>query len=336
MMLYIKALGFSEFNTKEKAEKLVSEVIQNPNSRYISNYKTDEIKVEYYKEFGDDFGLMVRGALSEDEELTIYSLIPFATGSTLIDTHELDVIKGDDHDIYNVFCEEMRSGTPVSFFLQNVIDYFEIDEEEEVFIDGVRLVAFSVEGTVILPIDKDEEDLILEAEEDDLRQELLEKARNGDEEAMQLLEDEAVESSEILQERLKEEDLLSILEGFFVPLEDSDDIYSILGNIEEVSQAVNRLTEERLYILKVSCMNLAFDVYINMMDLTGVPSPGMRIKCTSWIHGLVEFDDYGLDGEKSEEEDDFNEEFDDELEEELGDSVEDDDDDFPDDEDLPF
>lgn len=289
-MLYISALGFSAYNTKEKAEKLVTEIIESPNTRYISNYKTDEIKVEYYREYGTEFGLIVRGALSSTEELTVYSLVPYAIGSHITDTHEIDVVKGDKKDIYNAYCEESKSGTPVSFFLQNVIDYLEIEDQEDVYIEGVRLVAFSVEGTVILPIDKDETDIILEEEEDVFREELLEKARQGDEEAMQILEEEALESSEILQERLKDEDLLSILEGFFVPLGEQEDIYSLLGTIIEVTETTNRMTSEKIYILGIKCMSLVLDVYINSKDIVGVPSVGMRFKGTSWVHGLIEFE----------------------------------------------
>lgn len=290
MLLYITALGFSAYRSKEEAERLVNEIIKEPNVRYISNYNLEEIKVEYYKEYGKDFGLVVRGVLNEQEELTIYSLIPYANGKMLTDTHEIDVVKGDKNDVFTAYCEETKSGTPVSFFLQNVIDYMEIKETDDVYIEGVRLVAFSAEGTVILPIDKDETDLLLELEDDVFREELLAKARKGDEEAMQLLEEEAMESSEILQERLKEEDLLSILEGFFVPLGDKEDIYSLLGTIEEVSEQENIVTKEKVYCLSVRCMSLSLDTYINARDLIGIPMEGMRFKATCWIHGAIEFE----------------------------------------------
>lgn len=290
MMLYISAIGFSLYDTKEKAEELVKQIMDGANTRYISNYKSDEIKVEYYKEYGDNFGLILRGTLNQDDEFTVRSLVPYATGSRITDTHEVDVIKGKKKDAYNAYCEESRSGTPVSFFLQNVIDYLELDEQEDVYIEGVRLVAFSVEGTVIFPIEKDEEDLMLEKEEDIFREELLEKAREGDEEALQLLEEEAIESSEILQERLKDEDLLTILEGFFVPLEENEDIYSFLGTIEEVAERKNVLTGEKIYIIGIKCMSLFIDVYINSSDIIGIPTVGMRFKGTSWIHGLIEFE----------------------------------------------
>jgi hypothetical protein len=290
MLLYIHSLGFSEYKDKEKAEELVNDIIKEPTTRYISNYNTDEIKVEYYKEYGDDFGLLVRGSLNETEELTVHSLIPYAVGRNLTDTDEIEVEKGDATDIYNAYCEDNKSGTPISFFLQNIIDYMEIDEMEDVYIEGVKLVAFSVEGTIILPIEKDEEDELFEETENIIREELLNKAKSGDEEAMDILEEEALEASELLQERLKSEDLLSILEGFFVPVGDADDIYSILGIVEEVETLMNTQTKEKIYLLRIKCMSIFMDVYINSKDLVGTPSIGMRFKGTVWAHGTIQFE----------------------------------------------
>lgn len=290
MMLYIKALGFSEYDSKEKAEVLVNSIVKQPTTKYISNFNKGKIKVEYYKEYGKNFGLLVRGTLNDKEELTIHSLVPYAIGRDLMDTHEVDVIKSEKKEIYSGYCEESKSGTPISFFLQNVIDYLEIEEKDDIYIRGVKLVAYSMEGTVILPINKDEEDLILEQQEDMIREELLEQARLGDEEALSLLEEEAFEASEVLQERMKSEDILSILEGFFVPLGESDDIYSILGIIEDVTEFTNRETNEQIYLLKLKCMGLLIDVYIHKNDLIGHPSIGMRFKGTSWVHGMIDFD----------------------------------------------
>lgn len=291
MILYIQALGFSEYDTREKAEALVSDIIEEPTTRYISNYAKDHIKVEYYKEYGKGFGLLVRGVLNEEEELNVYSLIPYATGSLQTDTHEIDVTKVNDRDVYSAYCEESKSGTPISFYLQNVIDYLDIEEKQKVYIDGVRLTAYCVEGTVILPIEKeeDEEELEIEEEVDAIREALLDEARKGDEEAMDMLEEEVIEASEILQERLKSEDILSILEGFFVPIDESEDVYSILGEIIKIDHYVNSFSKEKIVRLELKCMNLLMDIYVNEESLIGKPMLGMRFKGTGWMHGLIDF-----------------------------------------------
>lgn len=291
MLLYIKALGFSEYDTKAKAEQLVAQVIDNPTNRYISNDTKGGVRVEYYKSYGKDFGLVVRGEINDKEELVVHTLIPYAKGRAIMDTHEIDIAPNDEKHSYSGYCEERKSGTPVSFFLQNLVDYLEIEEEErDVYFDGVRLSLFAIEGTVILPIEKDEEDENLELAEQMIREELLNQAREGSEDAMDALEEEAIEATKILRERLKNEDLLTILEGFFIPLGDDEDIYSVLGTIDEAKKLVNRITKETVWRIRLKCMNMTFDVFLNDVDLVGKPMKGMRFKGTSWVHGLIEFD----------------------------------------------
>jgi len=289
MLLYIKALGFSKYDSKKKAEELVTKIIDHPTERYISNDKDNHIKVEYYKSFGKDFGLVVRGELDQTEELSVHTVLPYAKGRELMDTHEIDIVENKGSSSYSGYCEERKSGTPVSFFLQNLVDYYDIEEENQVYINGVRLALFGVEGTVILPIDKDEEDENMELAEQLIREELLNQAREGNEDAIDALEEEAIEATKILRERLKSEDLLTILEGFFIPLGDEDDVYSILGTIVDARRLVNRFTKEKVWRIKLHCMNMTFDVFLNEEDLVGKPSKGMRFKGTTWVHGMIDF-----------------------------------------------
>ena len=219
----------------------------------------------------------------------MHSLIPSAVSRFLIDTHEVDVVAKEDKDIYHGFCEEISSGTPISFFIQNLKEYNDVESMDDVFINGVRLTSYCVEGTVILPIDKDHMDELVEEEEEKIRRELLEQARQGDEDAMDILDEEADEASKMLQERLKSEDILSVLEGFFVPVGDQDDVYSVLGIIEHVELLINRETNEELYHLELMCMTIPIELYISKKDIIGQPTPGMRFKGTCWIHGEIDF-----------------------------------------------
>lgn len=294
MMLYIKALGFSKFDTRDKAEKLVQEVIDKPTNQYYSELSDGQLRFEYYKSYNKNFGLVVRGEMQEDGEINVHSIIPCAKNRQIIETHEINVVENEDMQSFSGYCEEMKSGTPISFYLQNIVDYFDIEDEEDISIHGVSLSLFAVEGTVVLPVERDEE----EEEFDDvaalIREELLEQARDGDEDAMDALEEEALEATKLLRERLKSEDLLTILEGFFIPIGESEDVYSVLGTIRDAKKLTNRITKETVWRLKLECMNMSFDVYVNKIDLVGEPSKGMRFKGTAWVHGKIDFD-FGLD-----------------------------------------
>jgi len=289
MILYIRALGFSDFDSKDKAEDLVSNIIKDPAAKYVWEAEDGTAFVEFYKEYGKGFGLIVRGIINDEEEINVHSLIPSTRSNFLIESHEVDVVRMEEKDVYHAFCEELDSGTPISFFLQNLKEYSEVEAREDVYINGTRLSAYCVDGTIILPIDKDHMDVLLEEEEDKIRKELLEQARKGDEDAMNILDEEAEEASNQLQERLKKEDILSVLEGFFVPVGDQDDIYSVLGRIEHVELLVNRETNEEIFHIELACMTVSMELYINKKDLVGQPTPGMRFKGTCWLHGEIDF-----------------------------------------------
>lgn len=289
MVLYIRALGFSEFDAKDKAEDLVASIIEDPSAKYVWKTSEGEIFVEYYQEYGKGFGLVVRGTIDEDEEINVHSLVPSTRSAFIVETDEVDVLNREDKDIYHAFCEELDSGTPIAFYLQNLKEYNEVEKDEHVYVNGVRLSAYCVEGTVVLPIDKDQMDLLLEEEEEKLRKDLLDLARKGDEDAMNILDEEAEDASEALRERLKKEDILSVLEGYFVPVGDQDDIYSVLANIDTVELLTNRKTNEEIFHMVVTCMSIKLEVYVAKKDLIGQPTPGMRFKGTCWLHGEIDF-----------------------------------------------
>ena len=289
MDIYFKAIGFSDIQSKGDLKLLLKDIISHPTQKHMSNYGGDIIKVEYFREYSEEFGVLVRGELNDKEELAVYAMIPYKVGKLLTDTQEIEIEKVDEKDIYFGYCEEIKQGTPITFYLQNVVDYLNVEEQEDVYINGVRLVALCSEGSVILPISKSDDDLKDEEEETKWKEDLIEQARSGNEEAMDILEEEAFEMARFINNRLKNEDLLSILEGFFFPEEEREDIYSILGNILAFKKTVNEATHENVYIIQIECMNSKLEVMINEKDLMGIPTRGMRFKGRCWLQGFIDF-----------------------------------------------
>ena len=56
-------------------------------------------------------------------------------------------------------------------------------------------------------------------------------------------------------------------------------MYSIMGDILRVRKVQNKVTEETLVQLQVSCNDIPFTVQINEKDLYGEPLPGRRSGC---------------------------------------------------------
>ncbi|TCK86768.1 uncharacterized protein DUF3881 [Natranaerovirga hydrolytica] len=289
MYRYLSSIGFRNYKSKKSYSKLLDSAILEPTQKMISNFGEDILKVELIKEVGERIGFLIRGELDEFDETIIDLVIPYFKGKYILDTNEVDIEKINEKDEYYVSCEENYSGMPLSFYLQNVTEYLSVENKKDIFIEGISLSGYSEEANVLLPIEKDEIEEVLEEEEEKFRIELMKAARNGDEEAIDLLALEEEEIAYIIEERLKNEDVLSIVEGYFMPYGLKGDEYSVLATIKEVKEVKNGITGEDVFLLSLKCLGLSFEVCINKEHLTGYPEQGRRFKGIIWLQGNVIF-----------------------------------------------
>lgn len=279
---YLKALGFNDDGLEIK--RIVRDIIKMP-TRYQEFEEENNFKrVEFYKEFGDGFGLIVRGEKDEDNWLNIVSMSPYAEGSAEIESYEMEMLD-EEGETGSAFCEEMHHGTLFSFYLQNLEDWYRMKEEDHAQEDGVSLAGFSVNGMVIFPVGDG-----LDGKERDLKaavvnHSLLQKARDGDEDAANELTSNAKKLTKYLYERIQKEEMLTVLREYFYPLSEMDDVYAILGEIKDVKILTNVVTSKSFYCLDVEVMGIRINVYISKEGLVGMPTVGMRFKGEAWLHG---------------------------------------------------
>ena len=119
---------------------------------------------------------------------------------------------------------------------------------------------------------------------------LLSAARNGDQKAMETLTMEDMNLYSKASKRLATEDILSIVDTYFMPYGVECDCYSIMGIITEIKECVNDLTEEELYLLTLDVNELQFDVCVPRHKLFGEPKVGRRFKGNIWLQGKINFD----------------------------------------------
>ncbi len=286
---HLSAVGFSKVKKRTEWDELITQVIEDPTERYVTSEHDEEAYIEHFKSYGPDFGLVVRGTLDEEDEVVVDTCDPYIDAKHVMDVSEVEIEKTEDDSTYYAICEEEETGTEIIFYLQNVIEYLDIDNLQDVSIQGVRVVGLAVQGTVILPVEKDDVDKVIEEEQDAWYKELIKRAREGDDEAEELLDLQAEETSQLIRERLKKEDFLSVVEGYFLPDEKQDATYSILGFIREIHRSINQDTKEEIYRMYLDTMGMGIEVCINQKDLIGIPSIGMRFMGICWIQGKVVF-----------------------------------------------
>lgn len=285
----ITAIGFSEIDKKYTIEQIVGEILEKPTSQQASRKKNKDIVAEYIKEFGEDTYVMVRIVMHSEEKETkveVEQCEPYLDSRYTLNIQDLSVEAIDDEYNYYVICEEQETGIQFIFWLQNVIEYTEAVGHKKEFTQ-VKIAALAMEGTIVLPIEKDEEDEEIEKEEKEKIKVMLQKAREGDEEAKAQLEEEEKEMDDQLKERMYQEDFLSIMSGYFVPATMVDANYAILGEIKEMTTRRNSKTGETMYLFTLDVNDMPLEVMINKKQLIGHPSVGMRFMGTCWLQGTI-------------------------------------------------
>lgn len=290
MHTYLKSIGFRKRESQQDVEALVRDSVMNAESNQ-SLFKSNGLKyVEYRKTYAENIGITVRGEEDEKGVFHVGNYNPYLTStSKLIQEDEILVHKKVDSDAFTGMCDDNRLGVSLIFYIQNIADFIKEGKAEIVLKKKkIRLSALADNGKIILPTQKRIYSHIQNKIENVLKNQLMDDAKNGDIQALDYLAMDDRDKSEIVMERIKHEDLFSIVETCFIPYGSESDLYYILANIVLARQLQNPATGELLWVLRLVCNDVEFDTVINSEDLLGFPSPGMRFRGIIWMQGEVE------------------------------------------------
>lgn len=293
---YMRAVGFSNGLTREKFKKLVSLVIRDSDESRVVSGGEGILRIEYRKYFGEKIGLIVRGtfetAESGEDEFFIDYTVPFLKATAISSTDKITFERYSEKECYAGICDDYRLGMPLIFYLQNMNDLLSQNEPVEqraIDIFHLSLAALSTEGAIMLPIEKNKEEEELMRKRRKKREDLVRKARLGDESAVENMTIEDMDTYSIVQKQSRTEDVYSLVDTYFMPIGIECDHYSILGEIKDYREDFNTLTGEEILILDIVANDMFFDVCINRKDLQGEPEIGRRFKGEIWMQGSVEF-----------------------------------------------
>jgi len=287
----MRAIGFSTIESHKKLQELLTEVVIHSDRRSITKNQDNIILGEFCKDFADGLGIAVCGEIDEEERFTYEYYYPYLEGTGITSYEDVTVERHAEKESYAGVCDDMKVGISLIFYLKNKIPYVRAQADDKLPIRGTSLTlsALSVSGMVILPIKKDEEQLERVRQDSANRNSLMAAARKGDEDAIETLTLEDMDMYTAISRRIHKEDVFSLVDTYFMPYGVECDHYSILGEIVEMKMTTNRMTGEKIYILKICSNELTFDVSINIIDLYGEPQVGRRFKGVIWLQGNINF-----------------------------------------------
>ncbi|BCN33012.1 DUF3881 family protein [Anaeromicropila herbilytica] len=291
MHSYLRAIGFSNVRSRSDLDKIIGTIMNEPTNKTTTKVNDKVILTEITKNFSERMGITIRGEYDEFGFFHLEHYFPHFCGQMVTAKEDVVVNKKVDTDSYTGMCDDIRLGVSLIFYLQNVIDYIEKKKVKDFpsIIVPVTLSGLSIEGKILLPLDKTEKQIRNNKADTKYRNNLIAEAKKGNQDAIDSLTIDDIDLYALISKRAKHEDIYSIVDTSFVPYGAESDNYSILGTILDSKLINNEFTKESIYDLLIECNDLILNICINKEDLLGEPSVGRRFKGNIWMQGFIDF-----------------------------------------------
>ena len=293
MHKYLGAVGFSNVRTKKDLMELIKKVISDPTDKNFIETDRSSVICEYIKYFTPTTGIAVRGEFDEDNDLTLDFYYPVCRAYNVSTNEYVSMERFSAHEYFAGVCDDPRIGVTIIFDIQNSVDVMKKMSDTDPDADVKMSVSFSgmsMSGMVMLPIKKDKKEKLKIEKNTNNRNKLLMAARNGDENAIESLTLDDIDTYAQLSKKIRNEDVYTLVESYFMPYGVECDLYSIMGEIEDYAIEINPYSGEEIYILSINYNGMAMNISINKKDLLGEPMVGRRFKGTVLMQGRVNFE----------------------------------------------
>lgn len=297
---YLRSVGFSKIKKRKELMEILYDVVRNYDERVVVENQEEETFIEYLKYYQDHsqdqmnvqtntFGISVCGKYDEEQKFYIEYYYPFFKGTGITTKEKISVERHAEKESYAGACDDLRIGITLIFYLQNPAEYLLQKRKDQISErnPSLTLSGLAREGKILFPVMKDKEAVKVEQEASKNRTQMIEAARDGDEEAMENLTMEEMDTYSIISQRIVTEDVLSIVDTYFMPYGIECDQYNIMGEIIALSSVKNSSTGEEIIRMTLDSNDVRYDICINREDLLGEPEIGRRFKGIIWLQGKI-------------------------------------------------
>ena len=220
MHSYLRSIGFSELERKE-LDQILKEVITQYDEKTVIENSEGHLFVEVSKIFGCDVGITVCGEYDENNEFEMEYYFPFFRGTGITTQENVLIERHVGKESYAGAVDDIRIGVTIIFYLQNAAEYL-TEHRHGHYTKGVypvTLAGLAREARILLPVKKDEKQQREERENTVNRNRMIAAARNGDEEAMENLTMEDIDTYSMISGRIANEDIYSIVDTYLCLME---------------------------------------------------------------------------------------------------------------------
>lgn len=291
MHKYLRSVGFGKYQKKKEIAELLDELEKIAGEHKRIQIESDSNLCEIRAELAPNIGVAMVGETDENGIFQREYYYPYMIANDVSSEVDCSIQRHTEKETFGGLLDEPRVGISLIFYLDNGIEYLErgLDHVSQK-VKAVKLTGLSDEGKILLPLHKTRKQIEKAQVAAKDRSSLMEAARNGDEDAMETLTIEDIDMYSQISRRVMKEDIYSIVDSSFMPSGIECDQYTVIGEILQVEEKINKISLERVYDLKLNCNDMIFHVGIAKRDLLGEPIVGRRFKGQIWMQGFAIFD----------------------------------------------
>lgn len=290
MHKFLRTIGFSLYQKDGDIEKLLDMLCEDLSGMKRISLDEDSNLCELRKEVASGMGLAIFGEMDLEGHFQRKYYYPYLKSSEVTSEVSCSIQRHTERETYAGLLDEYKVGISLIFYIDNSLECRErMVDHHPMETKSVCLAGLAISGKILLPIQKTEKQKERARVAAKDRNTLLEAAKNGDEDAMETLTIEDIDLYSQASRRVMKEDLYSIIDSCFMPCGVECDQYLVIGEIINIEEKKNRLTQELVYNFTLECSDLVFGVAIAQKDLVGKPEVGRRFKGQIWMQGTVNF-----------------------------------------------
>lgn len=291
---FLRAIGFGKIKTRKELNSVIKKIVGNAEKKlYTTIDDEDTLYAEYFCDCGKRIGICVRGEYDEEGRINYDYSFPYLKSDLITTYEDISVERQLEKLSYAGVVDDFKIGVSIIFYLQSIITYLKYLNSNRIPFQGtsLTLTGLSDGGMVLMPIAKNPEEIQLSKLYHMRKSRMLRDAVEGDEDAIESLTISDIDTQKILQKKVQEEDVFSLVDTYLMPYGIECDLYAVLGEIKEFQLVTNTYTKEKVYILCLDVNGMDLDICINEKDVTGEIMAGRRFKGVVWLQGEINFPD---------------------------------------------
>ncbi len=288
---FFRSIGFYDLTDNADLYRIVDDVVRHPDEQYVDRDTFGNDFACFSKYVGSDMGISVCGSFTKDDRFRIEYYFPFFRGSRVSTEEPVDLERHAGNEAFFGVCDELKMGIPLIFYVNNIGDVMRENRfDEQLVAEGNTVLSgLGYQGKILFPIAHSDETAAIRQKSAEKRMNLMQQAREGNRAAMENLTLSDMDLYASISRRVVTEDVLSIVESSIIPYGVESDQYTVIGEILDLYTVINQFSEEKIWVMTISCNDLEFDICINEENLLGEPEVGRRFKGRVWMQGYVNF-----------------------------------------------